>query len=91
MDHITRVAGEAEDLRHVALVGGVGAMAGGLDDGDLEIGEGAAAGDLGEADAGLIFNCSDHFSDVAWGHAVFFLYVLIMRLIGFDLFCGVQE
>lgn len=73
VDHGARVAGEAEDLGHVALVGGVLAMAGGLDNGDFEVGEGAAGGgDLGQADAGVILECSYDFFDLDRGHAFFF-------------------
>lgn len=43
-------------------------MAGDLDDGDLEVGEGAAAADLGKANAGLVLYCPNSFSKPAWGH-----------------------
>jgi len=67
-DVVAGVAGEAEYLSDVPLLGRVLVVACGLDDGHVEVGDGVAAADLGQADAGLVLNRAHHLSDLAGCH-----------------------
>lgn len=62
------VAGEAEDFTDVAFFGGVFVVAGGFDDGDVEVGDGGAVADFGDADAGLVFDGANGAPESAWSH-----------------------
>ena len=62
------VAGEAEDFTDVAFFGGVFVVAGGFDDGDVEVGDGGAVTDFGDAYAGLVFDGADGSPESARSH-----------------------
>lgn len=57
MDFVGR--DEMEDLLYVALVDWYIFVCGGFENGNFEITGGIVVGDFGEANAGLIFHCSD--------------------------------
>ncbi|XP_051132440.1 uncharacterized protein LOC127252343 [Andrographis paniculata] len=59
---------EADDLPHVPLVRGPLVVAGGLDDGDLQVRHAVAAGDQRHSDARLVLHQPDGLSHLAWPH-----------------------
>lgn len=68
--HVGRgVAGEIHYLGHMPLRRWLLVVSCGLDYGDVEVGDGAAAAaDLGEPDAGLVLDHANGSADRAWSH-----------------------